>query len=58
MERAPLNLISDIIELRNYSKAKEMVDRAGEELPSSPIIDKVIEVEAEIVKERRAKKNV
>lgn len=46
------------MELRSYSRAKELVENAKEEkdLPKSPWVDLVFEIETAIIREKRKKK--
>jgi len=55
MEEAPTGMIKDILELREYSRAKQIIDNAQkeEDIPSSPVIDMVFEIEATLIKERK-----
>ena len=52
-------LVSDIMELRSYARAKELVDNAKkeEDLPDSPWVDIVFEIETAIIREKRKKKH-
>ena len=58
METAPWGLVWDIMELRSYARAKELVDNAKREddLPQSPWCDLVLDIQAQIIKEKRQKK--
>jgi len=55
IDRAPVGLINDILELREYTRAKQIIDNAQKEddIPSSPAIDMVFEIEATLIKERK-----
>ena len=57
LEAGPLNLATDIIMLRAYAEAKRAVDGAKSEddLPNSPLIDQVMEIQAELIKEQRGR---
>lgn len=51
----PWELCWRIIELRQYARVKEAVDRADSDarMPKGPMSDLVFEIEAELLKERR-----
>ncbi len=51
----PTNLAIDIMELRSYARAKELLDNAKkpEDVPKSPAIDEVWMVQHELLKRRR-----
>ena len=51
----PAQTAIDIMELRAYVKAKEVLDNAKnqKDIPDSPVIDRVFEIQAEILKRRR-----
>ena len=55
LEEAPIGLVTDIITMRDYAEAKQIIKHAQreEDIPDSPIIDLVFEVEAEIFKDRK-----
>lgn len=57
MEEAPTGMIKDILELREYSRAKQIIDNAQkeEDIPNNPVIDMVFEIEATLIKERKKK---
>lgn len=54
--RQPFDLALRIMELRSYAGAKELVERPGmklDDLPNSPMVNLVREIETEIVMEQR-----
>jgi len=57
MEAAPLNLVLDIIAMRAYVSAKNAIDTAKSEddLPRSALVDLALEVQAEIIREKRVR---
>ena len=50
----PAQMAIDIIELRAYSRAKELLDNArdSKDIPDNPMIDRVFEIQAELLKRR------
>jgi hypothetical protein len=55
----PSNLALDIMELRAYSRAKEALDNAEkpDDVPNHPMIDRVFEVQYELLKRRKEGEN-
>ena len=51
----PTGMAMEILELRAYSRAKEALDNAKSknDVPDSPMIDMVMEIQAELVKRKR-----
>jgi hypothetical protein len=51
----PSGMAIDILELRAYANAKEALDNAKSknDVPSSPMVDMVMEIKAELVKRKR-----
>jgi len=54
----PLNMALEIMELRAYARAKEVLDNAKSknDVPSSPMVDMVMEIQAELAKRKRGEK--
>ena len=57
MEAAPLNLVLDIIAMRAYVSAKNRIDtaRSEDDLPRSAMVDLALEIQAEIIREKRVR---
>lgn len=55
----PSHMALDIIELRAYAVAKNMLDKAqsDKDIPDGPIIDRVFEIQAEVLKRKRGEGN-
>lgn len=51
----PSQIALDIMELRAYARAKECLDNAKDpkDVPDHPMIDRVFEIQAELLKRRR-----
>ena len=51
----PAGLALDIIELRAYARAKDALDNAKSknDIPGSPMVDTVMEIQAELARRRR-----
>lgn len=58
MENAPYRLVSDIMELRAYARAKQAIEEAKEpnDIPRSPSVDMVMEIEAEVLRDLKRKR--
>jgi len=56
MQNAPVGIITDILELRGYANMKQAIDHAqrDDDIPDSPLRDVVWDIQAELIKERRA----
>ncbi len=54
----PNNYALDILELRAYQRAKEALDNAKKptDVPKTPMVEKVWEVQAELHKQKKGKK--
>jgi len=51
----PAGMAIEILELRAYARAKESLDNAKSknDVPSSPMVDMVMEIQAELAKRKR-----
>jgi hypothetical protein len=54
----PGGMAIEILELRAYARAKEALDNAKSknDVPSSPMVDKVMEIQSELVKRKRGER--
>ena len=57
LEHAPLYLVTDIMELRAYARAKHLIDTAQkeEDVPVNPMTELVLEIQNDILQERKKK---
>lgn len=55
LDETPWPLVFDVMELRAFARAKQTVDDAkkAEDIPKTPMIDWVMDVKKEIIKQRR-----
>lgn len=55
LAETPWRLLSDILELRAYARAKELLEQARSEgdVPRTPAVEMVWEVQAELLRRRR-----
>ena len=55
MERAPIGLIEDILDMRAYANTKSLLDNAKNEddVPESSMKDLVMDIQLEIIRERK-----